>query len=170
MMTTVTLVLGIGMLILGRKPFWFFVGAVGFVAGMHFAPMLVGGLSEHTLLIIGAVCGLAGVFLAIFVQKVAVGAAGFFAGGYLAMNAAEMYFHLAGQIPWIAFAVGGVLGALLLSRMFEWALIVLSSVVGAVLVSQGLHVHDTLIITIALSIIGILIQARLYKGKSKQKN
>jgi hypothetical protein len=167
--TTVTLVLGIGMLLLGRKLFWFFVGAIGFLAGLHFAPQFVSGLTDQNLLIVGAVCGIIGVVLALFVQKVAIGAAGFLAGGYLAMTGATMYFHLVGQSTWIAFGLGGLIGALLLTKLFEWALILLSSAAGAMLIAQNLKLHDTMIVAVVLAVIGILVQARLYLGKGKNK-
>ncbi len=88
MSTTITLILGALLLVLGRKLFWLFVGALGFLAGMSLAQNYLGGQSENVVLIAGIVCGLLGVVLAIFLQRVAIAAAGFFAGGYFVMNVA----------------------------------------------------------------------------------
>jgi MFS family permease len=164
MNTTVTLILGALLLLLGRKLFWLFVGAAGFLAGMSLAQTYLGGHSETTALVAGAALGLVGIFLALFLQKIAIGAAGFFAGGYFAMNLAAASLGLSGSSEYVAFVIGGILGAVLLSMLFDWALIVLSSLVGAVLITQSFHVHDMPLLVFGLALVGILIQARLRRG------
>ena len=61
-MHNITLILGIALLVLGRKLFWLFVGAIGFLAGMEFASAYLQGYSENIVLIAGLVGGLIGYF------------------------------------------------------------------------------------------------------------
>ncbi len=169
MSTTITLILGALLLVLGRKLFWLFVGALGFVAGMSLAQNYLGGQSENVVLIAGIVCGLLGVVLAIFLQRVAIAAAGFFAGGYFVMNIAASYLGTTETTGWVLFVIGGVIGALLLSMLFDWALIVFSSLIGAVLVTQSLHLHNSPLLVFGLAIAGILVQAQLRRGPAKRR-
>jgi MFS family permease len=169
MSTTVSLILGALMLLLGRKLFWLFVGALGFLAGMSLAQNFLGGHSENFILIAGIALGLLGIVLAIFLQKVAIGAAGFFAGGYVVMNAAAAIAGTSGTTGWILFAAGGIAGALLLSLLFDWALIVFSSLVGAILISQSLHLHNTPLLVFVLALAGVLVQARFRRSPKSRK-
>ncbi len=121
------------------------------------------------MLIAGVVCGLLGIAVAIFLQRVAIAAAGFFAGGYFAMNVATSYLGTTGTTGWVLFVIGGILGAVLLSMLFDWALIVLSSLMGAVLVAQSLHLPNSPLLMFALAVAGILVQAQLRRGPSKRK-
>ncbi len=162
MHNTIALIIGVALLLLGRKLFWLFVGAIGFVAGMQFASAYLQGYSENIVLIAGLVGGIIGIVLAIFVQKVAVLAGGFIGGGYLAMNIVQSTMgDSTGRSAWIAFVVGGILGAVLVSLLFDWALILLSSFVGALLVVQstGLGPNTAPIALFVLAAAGIFVQA-----------
>jgi len=164
MTTTVILVLGALLLILGRKLFWLFVAAAGFVLGFTYAPVFLGVESENSALIIGALFGLAGGVLAIFAQKIAISVAGFAATGFLAMNYAEAIFHVAGNMLWLVFVLAGILGALLVHLLFDWALIIISSCIGATLIAQGIHLQHSYALIVLLAALGIVIQARM-RGK-----
>ncbi len=161
-MHNITLILGLALLVLGRKLFWLFVGAIGFLAGMEFASAYLQGYGENIVLIAGVAGGLIGIVLAIFVQKVAILAGGFVGGGYLAMHIVQNTLQQpAGQSLWIAFIVGGILGAVLVSFLFDWALILLSSFVGALLVVQstGLGPDAAPIAFFLLAAAGVFVQA-----------
>lgn len=169
-MHNITLIMGIALLVLGRKLFWLFVGAIGFLAGMEFASAYLQGYSDNIVLIAGLVGGVIGIVLAIFVQKVAVLAGGFIGGGYLALNIVQGTMQQpTGQSGWIAFVVGGILGAILVSVLFDWALILLSSFVGALLVVQstGLAPNMAPIAFFILAAAGIFVQAWM-KRKPQQ--
>lgn len=170
--STLTLLLGAGLLIFGRKIFWFFVGVVAFVAGMHFGALYLPWQSEQLLLIVSVACGLIGIALAFFVKKFAIGATGFVAGGLIALNASASLVGHAVTPSWLPFIIGGILGAVVLSMLFDWALIVLSSLVGAILVGQGLHLNGSPYLIIVLAFVGVILQARLKRGRhddSKEK-
>ncbi len=163
------LIAGAALLILGRKLFWFFVGVAGFLAGMYFATNLFPGLSQNAALIVGIIAGLIGIFLAILLRRIAIAVAGFFAGGYLLAMFAGPIGSTGGTMGWILFVVGGIIGAILFSAIFDWALIIVSSLVGATLIIQYFHLTQSTasLLIILLTIVGIVIQARLLRGEEE---
>ncbi len=183
------LVAGALLLVLGRRLFWLFVGAIGFLYGMQLAQRFLPN-SPGTALIAGVVLGIIGALLAILFQRFAVGAAGFLAGGYIALSLATAAGLLgptpgttpnlptvvvaglaalptAGLATWIVFIVGGVIGALLVAALFDWALIILSSLAGASLIVQALSIAAGLSFAafIVLAILGIVGQARMLRRR-----
>jgi hypothetical protein len=162
MLTSIPQILiGIVLLIFGRKLFWLFVGAMGFIVGSEIAASLF----EHQpgLVIISAlILGLAGAVLAIFLQKVAVGIGGFLAGGYFMMTVLSAWALQAPERTWISFLVGGVVGATLMIYMFDWALIFFSSISGAHLIIHSFHINQAMasVLFLALLVAGVVVQAR----------
>jgi hypothetical protein len=162
------LILGLLLLLLGRRLFWLFVGIAGFVTGVEAAPYILPHQTEPFMLVVALVLGVIGALLAIFLQKVAIALAGFVVGGYLAMALAAPLLGGAGiQYPgaWLCFLIGGILGAILLFVFFNWALIVLSSMHGAHLILRALaptHQYFTILFVI-LALAGIVIQASTYR-------
>jgi hypothetical protein len=161
------LVIGVLLLIFGRKVFWFFLGGIGFLAGMTLATKFFGGESTSVLLIIGLIGGLLGAAIAVFIQKIATAVAGFVGGGMLGYVGAHMIGFQTEQFPWIPVLVCGVLGILFATFLFKWALTVLSSVVGAFMIVNAfdLPVALSTLLVIALAILGIIIQIRLDRKK-----
>ncbi len=154
---------GLVLVLLGRKLFWLFVGVVGFLAGMRFGAHLVTGQSEIVILTIAIGVGLLAAVLAIVLQRVAVALAGGLAGGMLAMRLAVALGVNAESVGWIFFAVGAVLAAILVSAVFDWALVILSALIGASIVSDVLPFEPTarFISMIVLFIVGVIVQSRL---------
>jgi len=158
-------------LLLGRRLFWLFVAAAGFVIGMAAARYILPHQSELFFLLVGTLLGLAGAVLAIFVQKLAVALGGFVAGGYLAAVLCDPLPGGAGieySGSWLCFLIGGILGAVLMIVFFNWALILLSSLQGAHLILQALPAprHHFPILFVILAIIGIAVQASTYRRRS----
>ncbi len=155
--------IGIVILLFGRKLFWLCVAAVGFAAGVELAPHLVHEPSPLLALTVALVLGLIGALLALFLQKIAIAVLGFLAGGKLAGAIGAAFFVQYAQYSTVIFLAGGIVGAILLLVLFDWALIVVSSLIGAhLIVFQGaitLPASGSTIVFIALTIIGILIQA-----------
>ena len=159
--------IGVVILLFGRKLFWLCVAAVGFAAGVQIAPYLVHEPSPTMALIIALVLGLIGALLALFLQKVAIAVLGFLAGGKLAgVISAAFLVHYA-QYSAIIFVVGGIIGAILLLVLFDWALIIVSSLIGAhLIVFQGaitLPPSGSTIVFLGLTILGILVQAASFR-------
>jgi glucose-6-phosphate-specific signal transduction histidine kinase len=100
-----------------------------------------------------------------------VGVAGFAAGGYIIINLLDLLGLKLGHVIWLPYLIGGVVGALLLYLIFDWALIFVSSLSGASLIIQAVNLNPRLElgVYIALVILGIIIQTRLYqKSQSVQ--
>jgi hypothetical protein len=171
------ILVGIALLFLGRKAFWLFVGGVGFVLGMYVATQVVRAPRGWVVLVIALAAGLVGALLAMVLQQVAVGLAGFVAGGYAAWNLVDMLGWELGQRslgtwkPWLIFIIGGVLFAVLIGALFEWALIVLSSITGATLIAQsvGIEAGIKVLVFAVLVAIGIVVQAMFYRAERSRR-
>ena len=154
------LLLGAVLLIAGRKLFWLMVGAIGFVIGVMLATRFFHG-SEVTMILAGLVLGIIFALLAIFLESVAIGIAGFLGGGYVLLSIATMLgLDRGGLSTWIIFAIGGVLGVILVALLFSWALITISSLAGAsmVVAAFGISAATAGVVFIGLVIAGVLIQ------------
>jgi hypothetical protein len=153
--------IGIVILLFGRKLFWLCVAAVGFLAGIELAPHLITEPSPLLQLTVALVLGLLGALLAFLLQKIAIAVVGFLAGAKLAGAIAAAFFVHYAQYSTIVFVVGGVIGAILLLTLFDWALIVVSSLIGAHLIQNAIILppSGSTILFLALAVIGILVQA-----------
>src|SRR5216110_3048301 len=142
--------IGIVILLFGRKLFWLCVAAVGFAAGVEIAPHLVNEPSPLLALTVALVLGLIG---------------GFLAGGKLAGAIAAAFFVHYAQYSTFIFLVGGVIGAILLLVLFDWALIVVSSLIGAHLIQSAivLPASGSTIVFIGVAIVGIVVQAASFR-------
>ena len=163
--TIVGVLIGIAILFFGRKLFWLTVAAVGFAVGVEIAPLLVNEPSSLLALLIALVLGVLGALLALFLQKVAIGVLGFFAGGKLATAIAAAFFVHYAQYSTIIFVIGGIIGAILLLAVFGWALIVVSSFIGAYLIQSAIVLPPTgsTLVFIGLAIVGIFVQAASFR-------
>jgi hypothetical protein len=162
----VTTGLGIIMLIAGRKLFWLFVGVVGFTIGINMAERFFPGESETTLLVLALITGVLFAVLVLFLKRIAVGVAGFVAGGFMATYIVSL-LNLGIDLPtWILVLIGGVIGAVLVAVLFDWALILMSSLIGANLIVQAIDQGDKVatIIFVGLFLVGVMIQAKTKRG------
>jgi hypothetical protein len=154
------IVVGVIALTLGRKLFWLFVGAVGFVLGMALATRYLQGQPDWLILVIALGVGLLGALLAVFVQKVAIALAGFIGGGYILINLLNMLGWEAGRLGWVAFIVGGIIGVVLITVLFDWALIIISSLTGSGLIVDAIQLGSRIevVVFVVLLLLGIAIQ------------
>jgi hypothetical protein len=160
---------GLLLLAAGRKLYWLFVAIVGFAAGFMLAGMFVKTDAEWIKWLIAIGIGVLGGMLAVGLQKIAVGAAGFLAGGYGLVYFLETINVNIGDITWPFFVAGGIVGAVLVLAMFEFALILLSSVAGATMVSQTFTFTGWLVTAafLGLVLVGILIQWAAMRTENK---
>jgi hypothetical protein len=158
---TVRILAGFFLLLLGRRLFWLFVAALGFLFGMDLGRELLLGQPYMVVFVIAVLLGFGGALLAYFVQEVAIVVGGFLAGGYIAVAFVSAETGQLGHPFSAAFLVGGLLGAILLYALFDWALIVISSLLGADLVADSLHLHSGfgLAVFLALAVLGMSVQA-----------
>lgn len=154
---------GMVLLFLGRKLFWLFVAIVGFLLGTYIVPQVLPGQPQSVIITISLIMGLVGILLAVLLQKMAVGIAGFVAGGYIVYSLMLNQSLDAGQMQWLAVLAGAIIGAVLAGSMFDWALIFLTSVSGSTLITQGigLALPVSTYVLIGLFIIGILVQGNI---------
>lgn len=164
MLNLVNVILGGALLVAGRKLFWLFVGAAGFITGMQLASGFI-QTSEGVAIILGLIIGIIFALLAIFLQRIAIAIAGFLAGGFILTTLTGMLGVDSGGFFWILYVIGGILGLILVSLLFDWALITLSCLAGASLVVQGLFSESGLggLTFIILFIIGVVIQGSVLR-------
>ncbi len=161
------LILGlIGVLILvsGRRLFWLFVGCAGFVAGLQAGQYYFGWQPVWAAWAAAILLGFTGALLALFFQTLAIGLGGFAAGSAVAAYLAALFNIKAMALISLT---GGIIGAVLLYAAFDWALIVLSSVAGATLVVQAMdwNPRTEMILYAVLAAAGVLIQATLLRKR-----
>src|SRR5215210_6984687 len=137
-MNVVSILVGVALLLAGRKLFWLFVGAVGFAYGLRVAPHIFAGVSGPILLLLAIGMGIIGAVLALLFQKLAIGLAGALLGGYFGAHLAFTLGLNTHEFALIPFVIGAVAGAVLVVILFDWALIILSSMAGAILIAQPL--------------------------------
>ena len=157
----VTLLVGLAVLLLGRRLFWLFVGAAGFAVGLHVAPAVLNG-PEWLMVVAALVLGILGAVLAIFFQWLAIGLAGFAAGVYGGLAAAAA-LGFSGQWLWAAVFVAGIVVAALALWLLDPILILLSALVGAALLAPLAPVSTAVRpwLFIGLAVVGIAIQVSL---------
>ncbi len=162
------LFLGIALLVGGSRLFWLFLGSVGFIFAFDFAERTIHNQSHSVIFIIALFAGALGGMAAILLQKYAVLAGGFLAGGYILIELLKALGVRIGEYHWIIFVVGGLAGAVLMSVVFGWALIIISSLMGAILILQTFHFRPQMseLSFIFLAILGIVIQSGFIRKKS----
>ena len=170
-MSIVNVLVGVGLLFFGRRAFWLFVAAAGFVAGLSLANRLLQG-PEWVGLVVGIAIGLVAALLAVIVERFAIGLAGFLVGGYIALQVLPALNLQGGWTTVIAFIVGGVIGLILISVFLDWALIALSTLAGAALVVQALNMNSGLaiLVFIVLVLVGVVFQARELRGGGRRRS
>ena len=158
-------VIGVIMLFFGRKLFWLYVGCLGFVVGFEYAPYIWQIQSNLSMVISAIITGIIGAVLALFFQKIAIGFAGFVAGGYIALNLITLLGPGLEQAVWLPYVIGGIIGALLLFFIFDWALIFVSSLTGAMLIVQAAKLSPGMgtLVYFALVIAGVALQTLMYR-------
>ncbi len=161
-------IVGLGMLTLGRQLFWLFVGGLGFVFGLNLAGQMVVDQPETTTLLFALVLGVIGAVAALFLQRLAMNLAGFIGGGIVAVQLLEAFSIEVGSAL-ITFVLGGVLGLILVTFLFDWALVLLSSVAGAQVIVDAVAWERplSLIIMAVVTAVGIVIQASQMQREGK---
>jgi len=163
---------GLAILFFGRRLFWLFVGCIGFIVGFELASQMLLGQQTWVILVIALVVGVLGAIASVFLQRIFVVVAGFFAGGYCLFTLTPSALHTQNQVAlWTAFAIGGLLGAVLSISLLDPALIILSSLAGATAVSQNLPLEPEArtVLFVVLLLLGIAVQATQYARETKRE-
>ena len=119
------------------------------------------------LVIIAVAAGIIGAILAIFLQRIAVLIAGFFLGGFLLLWLLDVFNFDPGQWTWIPYVIGGFIGSILVSALFDVALIGISALVGAAMIVQAFNLNSMIgtVLMIVLTIVGFVVQSRTLKSE-----
>ncbi len=159
-MNLVAILLGTLLLLFGRRLFWLFVAAAGFLAGMEATRLLLAHESMWLQITVALGAGLIGALIAMLAQRLAFCLAGFLAGGYLTLVLMHM-FGLFGGGFWVLL-IGAFVGALAALLLMDPAIIILSALVGAGAIVHGLRPGLLLgiILFVGLVLLGILFQNR----------
>jgi hypothetical protein len=167
-LTILTGILGLVLLLRGRKLYWFFVGLVGFIVGVYigFTFVTAGGWLRWVL-IIGI--GIGFTLLARLAQKVMAVITGALVLAGIGYMLPPVSWPMA--VRYVAVAVMGLIGAIIGLKLFDWALIIGSALVGASLLNgvlpfvtevaklPPLSVSAKWLVLAGLVVIGILFQA-----------
>lgn len=158
--------IGLAVLLFGRRLFWLFVATVGFIAGALAAHLLFRGDSGGVILMFAVAGGVLGALLALLLQRLSIALSGFLAGGYVTV--VMLHYHRGwetGSHFWATFLIGGILGALVLSMIFDPALIFLSSLTGAALIVQPFRLSPLRagLVFVLLAAAGIAAQTVLFR-------
>ncbi len=161
------IILGLCLLVLGRKLFWLFVSIAGFLFGMGFAGLVFPDQPQWIQVLFALGAGFLGALLAVLAQRVAFAFAGFFGGFYFALILAEVFGLGANSI--VICTVVGVIGAVVASLIIDWVIIVLSCLVGAgaVVGASGLGQGMRIIVFLLLVFMGAFVQTRLLPQAKK---
>ncbi|QDU97823.1 TM7S3/TM198-like domain-containing protein [Lignipirellula cremea] len=159
-MQAIRILLGIVLLLFGRKLYWVFVAIAGFLVGMQLADVLLVGQGQVVRILAAVAAGLIGALLGVIAQRLAFAICGLYAGGYAALRIAEMAGSTENHLLW--FILGGVIGAIIAAVIMDWAIIVLSSLMGAgaIVGELTLHPQYAFALFVALVVFGIILQSQ----------
>ena len=165
MMILVNFLLGVALLVSGRKLFWLFVAAAGFMTGLQVAARTIGG-PEWVGIAIGILFAIGAALLAVFLKTVAIGVAGFLMGGSVLTGIASLFGADTGMLYWGLFLVGGLGGIILIGMFFDLAVIWLSSLAGAYLVMGVIPLDGVwrILTFVAILFAGVIFQSSQSKN------
>jgi hypothetical protein len=160
MMVAVRMLLGVLLLLLGRRLYWIMVGVGGLLVGVGLAEQLLAHWAPLVRFLVAVGAGVVGVLLAILAQRVAFALLGFYGGAYIGLAVA----HSAGggDAGWLWFVLGGVIGAISATLIMDWAIIVLTALAGAAAIATSFSIGPILqaVVFVVLAGIGIAVQSR----------
>ena len=156
------IILGIILLLFGRKLFWLFVAVAGFIVGIEFAAMFLADKPQWVLLLVGFATGSLGAIVAIFAQRLAFALAGFYAGTFLTLLLVQPF--ISSEVILIFLVAGGLIGAGLSFWILDPALIILSCLIGAgaIVKALGTGQMSSAVIFVLLVSVGIFTQTKLF--------
>ena len=156
------------LLLAGRRLYWLLAAGAGFVLGYLLAQNILREQPDNVILVVALVVAVIFAVLAVVGQRFVIGLVGFIAGGIGLLRLLEVFNITAIEpstvLGIVVFIAGGILGAILLSTLFDLGLVILSTLVGAQILLGGLgqlfELPDgtTTIALIVLIVVGLLVQ------------
>jgi hypothetical protein len=160
MMPGIRIILGLLVLLLGRRLYWIMVGVGGLLAGLEFTEQLLAEWAPLARFLVAIGAGVVGVLLAILAQRVAFALLGFFGGGFVALVLTQSTMSDSAQLIWVVLA--GAVGAVIAALVMDWAIIVLTSLAGAAAIVTSFAMAPVLqtVLFVVLAGVGIAVQSR----------
>jgi len=162
------IIFGAVLLLAGRRLYWLLAAGAGFVLGFLLAQAILREQPENVILVVALVVAVIFAVLAVVGQKFVIGLVGFIAGGIGLLRLLEVFnigaIEPSTVLSVVVFIAGGILGAILLSTLFDLGLVILSTLVGAQILLGGLGqlvelpAELTTVALIALIVVGLVIQ------------
>ncbi len=151
------------LLLVGRRLYWFFVGAVGFIAATEWALLYFEAAPAWMVILIGLGVGVLGALLAVVLRMAGFALAGLLGGGYLMLALMDALQVAHPTLQWVAVGIGAVLGLILVVVLIDWALILISAITGAVFLARLLPVQGMVYLAavVILAAVGVLVQSRV---------
>jgi hypothetical protein len=170
-MSILNYILGVILLMAGRKLYWFFTAAAGMVAGIYLGGVVLDAESQGWQIVFAVIGALLGAILAVGLQKLAIGLAGFIAAGYGTIYLWQTLGLPGGNVEWLPFVIGGIVGSILVGLAFEYGLIALTAWAGAALISQQLDISGWVgaAAFFGLIIAGVVTQAVALVAERRRK-
>jgi Domain of unknown function (DUF4203) len=155
-------VVGIALLVAGRRLFWLAVGMLGFIAGYQAMERWGSGLPDTAAFVVAVAVGVIGMILAVVVQRVAVALAGFLLGVVLATFLLPLTAIELGAWHGLVVAAAGLLMAFVALGIFSLALVVLTAGAGAAMLAEAIAAPPPwgVALLVVLWVIGVVVQRR----------
>jgi hypothetical protein len=165
------LVIGLILVLLGRKVYLISIGILGFLGGLYLFTSFIGTAHDWRSLLFALLFGTVGSLLAFALHKAAWLFGGFCGGGVLALYLNDATGIYRAGSPVVLFLIGGGVGALLFLLFLDWALIVVTTLTGAALISWQSRLEGIAFqaLFVGLSAAGLLIQGRTMRGDRGRK-
>lgn len=164
-MALLTFILGIFLLVFGKKLLKFSIAIVGFYISLTALPMIFDNLPDTQLYIASGIIGFFLIFLFRFIEKTAIFTVGMLGGGIVSISLPNLFqIDFLNAIPqWALFLIGGFIGILAASFIFDFVLMLLTTFFGAYLLLNlvSLPFLLNLIFYLILCLIGILFQYKI---------
>ncbi|MCB1035568.1 MAG: hypothetical protein KDD47_17230, partial [Acidobacteria bacterium] len=105
-----SVLIGVVLLVAGRRIFWLTLGAAAFTAGALLSTYLPVEMKAEGRLLLALISGLLGILLASFIRRTGVAVGGLVIGALLGLYAAQAYDPGAGAAALLGAAIGALLG------------------------------------------------------------
>jgi hypothetical protein len=167
MVTWIQIAAGIVLVLTGKRFLWLFLGVIGFFVTHGLVLQYLPDLSGQTTMIISLVgAGLAAA-LVLLAEKVAVIGGGLLGGGYVGAVVWQLLAPQSSGMPWVAIAIGAILGVIVARFVVKFALTIISSAVGAALIANALPETDyRMVVFFVVLAAGLVVQSGLLGQKS----
>jgi len=162
-------IIGAALLFLGRPLYWLFLALVGFLLTYSLLVQHFNVLDHWIGLGIALFIAVLGGMAAVMLQKATIAIAGLIGGGLLAFEFSAALGPEQANYRWLIVLVAAIIGAILMSLIFELTLTVISALIGADLLVELLPVTGAIQwgLVAIVTLIGITVQTRI---KSKPKD